>query len=214
MKTIYRMKSMLALLTVPLIALAAPPQSAGNASPTSDETTEVVIEASSDLGHKVRNATEQFKDINLAMAAGFVPASPCVSGSGGAMHIHLILPMLLIQNIGSGVLSIDNPQALLYQSLPNGSLRLVGADYIVLRSAWTSHNPGANPPELGGHPLSLVDDAPNRYGRGDYRHGLPAFYELRVMAVQKPVGSFAAWKTTLTCAQPPSEISQELPGAR
>lgn len=182
MKTVGHVKAALILLTVPLIALGAgePP---GDASQTA--------RAPITLKEKVRQATEQFKDINTAIAAGFVPGTPCISGSDGAMRIHFVLPMLLTQSMGSGDPRVDLPQALIYQSLPNGSLRLVGANYIVLASTWESQHPRAKPPVLEGQPLSLVD-APNGYRRDDYRRSLSTFYELPVMAwEQDRAASFA-----------------------
>jgi hypothetical protein len=194
MKTLRCMKSVLILLTLPLIAMAAgqPPQfttgadlSAQNASRTT--------EVSSPLVEKVRKATEQFKDINAAIAIGFVQATPCVSGPNfGAMGVHFVLP----SRIAGGVLSADQPEALIYEPLSNGSLRLVGVEFIVLASVWTSQNPGGNPPALDGQLLNFID-APNRYG-------LPAFYELHVWAWEhNPVGSFADWNTHVTCTQQP-----------
>ena len=42
---------------------------------------------------KVRAATAQFKDINVALAEGWVQATPCVSGPDtGAMGVHFVLP--------------------------------------------------------------------------------------------------------------------------
>jgi len=205
MKTVYRMKSLLILLTVPLIALGAgqPPQSAmdpGLIARNASQATAV----SPTLIDRVREATKQFKDVNVAIAAGFVQATECVSGPHGAMQFHFVLPTFLTQSIMSDP-SVDQPQALIYEPLSNGSLRLVGVDYIVLASAWRSRHPGAIPPALEGQPLSFVD-TPSSYRRADYRHSLLAFYELPVMAwEQNQVGSFADWNTALSCTQQPSQ---------
>ena len=147
---------------------------------------------SSPLVDKVRSATAQFKDINAAIAAGFVQATPCVSGPDfGAMGVHFVLP----SRIAGGVLKADQPEALIYEPLSNGALRLVGVEFIVLASVW-GPSPPAPPPALEGQLLNFVD-APNRYG-------LPAFYELHVWAWEhNPVGSFADWNTRVTCTQQP-----------
>ena len=151
-------------------------------------------EDSAPLIDKVRTATGQFKDINVALAQGFVRATPCVSGpNAGAMGVHFVLPA----RIAGGVLSADQPEALIYEPLPGGGLRLVGVEFIVLAGVWESQHPGAGPPALEGHLLNLVD-APNRYG-------LPAFYEMHVWAWEhNPVGSFADWNTHVSCEQQPS----------
>jgi hypothetical protein len=152
-------------------------------------------EAASPLVAKVRAATERFKNINAALAAGFVQGTPCVSGPmWGAMGVHFVLPA----RIAGGILSADQPEALIYEPQPDGAFRLVGVEFIVLASIWASQHPDAAPPALEGQLLNLVD-APNRYG-------LPAFYEIHVWAWEhNPVGSFADWNTHVTCARQPAE---------
>jgi hypothetical protein len=142
---------------------------------------------------KVRTATERYKDVNAALADGFVPATPCVSGTDfGAMGVHFLLP----SRLGSGVLTADQPQALIYEPLPGGGLRFVAVEFIVFASTWAKLHPGSGPPALEGHLLNLVG-APNRFG-------LDAFYELHVWAwEQNPVGSFADWNTHVSCDQQP-----------
>jgi len=172
-----RLLSVLLPLALPLLAIAA-------------ESNEVA----SPLVGKVRAATAPFKDINVALSQGFVRATPCVSGpNAGAMGVHFVLPA----RIAGGVLSADQPEALIYEPLSGGGLRLVGVEFIVLVSVWESLHPGAGPPALDGHLLNLVS-APNRYG-------LPAFYEMHVWAWENnPVGSFADWNTHVSCDQQPS----------
>jgi hypothetical protein len=156
------------------------------------------VDQNSPLVNKVRKATAQFKDINAALAAGFTQATPCVSGPDfGAMGVHFVLG----SRINAGTLNATQPEALIYEPLPNGALRLVGVEFIVLASVWQTEIPPGSPPtttpSLEGHLMNFVD-APNRYG-------LPAFYELHVWAwEQNPVGSFADWNTQVTCDQQPT----------
>jgi hypothetical protein len=190
MKVLSRIKSALFLFILPVIALAAgQPQSGAESALNASQTTDV----SSPLVEKVRRATAQFKDINVAIAAGFVQATPCVSGPDfGAMGVHFVLP----SRIAGGVLSADQPEALIYEPLSNGSMRLVGVEFIVLASVWTKQHPGTTPPALDGQLLNLIE-APNRYG-------LPEFYEMHVWAWEhNPVGSFADWNTHVSCTQQP-----------
>jgi hypothetical protein len=163
----------LALFALPLFALAAQPKS----------------HESSPLIDKVRIATERFKDINVAIAEGFVQGTPCVSGPDtGAMGVHFVLP----SRIAGGVLQADQPEALIYEPLPGGALRLVGVEFIVLSSVWQAKHPTGGTPALEGDLLNYVG-APNRYG-------LPAFYELHVWAWEhNPRGSFADWNTAVSC---------------
>ena len=142
---------------------------------------------------KVHNATAQYTDINVAIAQGWVTATPCVSGPDtGAMGVHLVLP----SRISAGVLNAEQPEALIYEPMANGAMRLVGVEFIVLASVWASNNPGGGVPALDGNLLNYIA-APNRYG-------LPAFYELHVWAwEQNPKGSYADWNTHVTCEHQP-----------
>ena len=190
MNTISRRISILFSLALPLVAIAAgqTPQTDAAAAAVAQE---ALTSAFSPLVDKVRKATARFKDINAALAAGFVQGTPCVSGPDfGAMGVHFVLPA----RINAAVLKADQPEALIYEPLPSGALRLVGVEFIILANVWQTENPTAGPPALEGHLMNFVD-APNRYG-------LPAFYELHVWACEhNPVGSFADWNTHVTCDQ-------------
>jgi hypothetical protein len=145
----------------------------------------------SPLVKKVRAATAQFRDINVALSQGFVQGTPCVSGPDtGAMGVHFVLP----SRIAAGVLQANEPEALIYEPLPGGALRLVGVEFIVLASVWQTQHPAGPTPALDGNLLNYVGE-PNRYG-------LPAFYEIHVWAWEdNPKGSFADWNTHVTCDQ-------------
>lgn len=142
----------------------------------------------SPLVQKVRAATRRYRDINVAIAEGWVPATPCVSGpNSGAMGVHYVLP----PRIGDGTLNASEPEALIYEPLPDGRLRLVGVEFIVIANDWNTQHPDAQP-ALDGHLLNLVGE-PNRYR-------LPAFYELHVWAWEhNPSGAFADWNDKVTC---------------
>jgi hypothetical protein len=143
------------------------------------------------LMDQVHNATAQYLDINVALAQGFVQATPCVSGPDtGAMGVHFVLPA----RISAGTLNPQQPEALIYEPMANGAMRLVGVEFIVLASVWEANNGPSAVPALGGNLLNYVA-APNRYG-------LPAFYEIHVWAWQhNPKGTYADWNTHVTCAR-------------
>jgi hypothetical protein len=154
----------------------------------------IVLAAGSPLVEKVRDATNQFKDINVAISEGWVQGTPCVSGpNSGAMGVHFVKP----ERIAAGVLSADQPEALIYEPFGVGRFRLVGVEFIVLDSIWQRQHPSGGPPALDGNLLNLVT-APNRYG-------LPAFWEIHVWAWEdNPNGSFADWNTHVSCNQQPA----------
>jgi hypothetical protein len=159
----------------------------------SDQMHMSAAETSSPLVDKVRDGTARYTDINVAIAEGWVAATPCVSGPDtGAMGVHFVLPA----RIAAGVLNAEQPEALIYEPLPNGAMRLVGVEFIILASIWTTNNPGGTTPALDGNLLNYVG-APNRYG-------LPAFYELHVWAWQhNPKGTLADWNTVVSCEHQP-----------
>jgi hypothetical protein len=141
---------------------------------------------------QVRNATEQYLELSTAMAQNFVAATPCVSGpDAGAMGVHFIR----MDRVKTLVLDATQPQALIYEPMADGAMRLVGVEYIVLDANWSAAHPGTVP-ALQGNLLNYIA-APNRYG-------LPAFWEMHVWAWQQnPKGSYADWNTHVTCANQP-----------
>jgi hypothetical protein len=157
-------------------------QSAQNASPP--KTTSPLID-------KVRAATAQFKDINVALHQGWTVATPCVSGPDtGAMGVHLVMG----SRLADGIISVDEPEALIYEPLPGGAMRLVGVEFIEIAGDWTTRHPNGPPPALEGNLMNLIG-APNRYD-------LPALWELHVWAWEdNPKGNFADWNTHVSCEQ-------------
>jgi hypothetical protein len=140
------------------------------------------------LKEKVRKAT-RFREIDAALAEGYRQGPPCVSGFGaGATEVRF----LQADRIADGVLSVEAPEALIYEPMPGGAMRLVGVEFIEIARDWESRNPDGSPPSLDGNLLNLVG-APNRFG-------LPAFYELHVWVREdRPQESFAVWNTRVTC---------------
>jgi hypothetical protein len=139
------------------------------------------------LAETIRDVTEAFRDVQAAKDAGYVPASPCVSGpQEGAMGFHYAKPEL----IGDGQVDATTPELLTYEQGPNGKLQLLGVEYLVLAADWDAGHDV--PPSLGGQLFHFVG-SPNRYR-------LPAFYELHVWAWREnPNGTFADFNTNVTC---------------
>jgi hypothetical protein len=135
----------------------------------------------------VRAATERFKDVEAAKAAGYARLHGCVSGpQEGAMGIHFANGDL----VGDGALDAARPEALLYE-VRNGRHELLGVEYVVIAEAWHAAGNEA-PPVLMGQLFHYVG-SPNRYG-------IPAFYELHVWAWKaNPMGTFADWHPTVSC---------------
>jgi hypothetical protein len=150
---------------------------------------------SQSLSGKVRDATRRFLDVNVAMHEGWIPATPCVSGpDAGAMGVHFVLP----GRLADGVLNPDEPEALIYEPMANGALRLVGVEFIVFAGDWAGLHPDGSTPAVDGHLTNFVPE-PNRFG-------LHAFYELHVWAWEhNPSGTFADWNTNVSCDNQPGQ---------
>jgi hypothetical protein len=139
------------------------------------------------LVRTVLESTGRFRDPSAAIAEGYEAGTSCVSGpEEGAMGVHFGNEVL----IEDGVLDATQPELLVYEARPNGRLRLIAVEYLVLAEAWDAAN--AAPPVLEGQHFHLVG-APNRLG-------LPAFYELHVWAWKKNRhGMFVDWNPRVTC---------------
>ena len=97
------------------------------------------------LVRKVREITEQYKDVAIAKSAGYALAFGCVSGpETGAMGLHFVnMPL-----VTDGEIDVSRPEIILYEPAGNDQVRLVGADYLVFADAWDKTHPSA--PELMG----------------------------------------------------------------
>jgi hypothetical protein len=145
--------------------------------------------ASQDLLQAVRDNTAKYQDVAAAEADGYQLLFGCVSGpDSGAMGLHFVNLAL----VGSGVVDVKRPQIIIYEPLPNGTLKLIGADFLVLAADWDKAHPGQGAPQLMGQ-LFQFFDAPNRFG-------LPAFYTLHVWAwKENPTGPFVNWHANVSC---------------
>jgi hypothetical protein len=137
----------------------------------------------------VRESTRRFQDVEQAKAEGYELLFGCVSGpDDGAMGLHYVNMAL----VGDGVVDPRRPEIVIYEPLPNGGRRLIGADFLVFVDAWHAGNAGT--PELMGQLFHLFE-SPNRFG-------LPAFYTLHVWAWKpNPTGAFVNWHSNVSCEQ-------------
>jgi hypothetical protein len=136
----------------------------------------------------VREATERFKDVRVAEAEGYALQFGCVSGPDfGAMGMHWVnFPL-----VADGEIDATRPEIVIYEPQPNGALKLIGADFLVLADAWNAKHPGGAPELMG--QLFHFFEAPNRFG-------LPPFYTLHVWAWKdSPTGTFVNWNANVSC---------------
>jgi len=144
---------------------------------------------SGELVREVRDATRRFRNVAQAEAEGYQLMFGCVSGpDDGAMGLHYVKMELVLDP----ALDPSRPEIVIYEPLPNGGRRLIGADFLVFAADWHANNTAT--PELGGQLMHLIE-SPNRYG-------LPAFYTLHVWAWKpNPTGAFVNWHSDVSCEQ-------------
>ena len=156
---------------------------------------------------QVRRANAHFHDLEAAIAAGYTVWSPdpfatgatCPSSVEGNMGYHLVNVALRggAASPAAGDAQVDplQPEMLLYEKRADGSVHLVGVEYLVFRAAWERVNgAGAAPPQVFGAPLPAS------------LHTFPgnpnpiAHYELHVwLWSSNPLGMFYPWNPTVGC---------------
>jgi hypothetical protein len=145
------------------------------------------VAANTTLATTVRQITDKYKDVKAAEGAGYALAFGCVTGPDtGAMGLHYV-NMPLVQD---NQIDVSKPEIILYEPAGNGTVRLVGADYLVLADAWDKTH--SSSPELMGQKFQQFE-APNRFG-------LPRFYTLHVWAWKdNPTGTYVNWHQNISC---------------
>lgn len=145
------------------------------------------------LANSVRLHTERFFDVEEAIAAGYVSTGECVSVPGlGAMGIHFVNSTLR----GDNLVSAFQPEALLYLPETDGTMRLLGVEYIVDRETWEA-TPGNEfrSPFLAGVPFE------QHFGP-ELSHGQPDHYDLHLWVHEEnPSGLFAAFNPAISCPE-------------
>jgi hypothetical protein len=156
---------------------------------------------------ELRQATARFHDLDVATAAGYTVWSPdpfaanatCPSSAEGNMGYHWVNVGLRggAANPSAGDATIDalRPEMLLYEKRSDGSVHLVGVEYLVFTAAWERVNgAGAAPPEVFGQPL-----LPSTHTFPGNPNPIP-HYELHVWIwTSNPLGMFYPWNPTVTC---------------
>ena len=136
----------------------------------------------------VRDVTARYQNVRSAENDGYHLEFGCVSGDDfGAMGLHYVNDTL----VGNGIVDVNRPQIILYEAQPDGSVKLTGADYLVIASAWDEKHAGTSPFLMG--QIFHYFSSPNRFG-------LPAFYTLHVWAwKENPKGAFVNWHPDVSC---------------
>lgn len=156
---------------------------------------------------RIRTATNAYHDVSAATAAGYTVWSPdptatgatCSSNPDGNMGYHRVNVSLrgsaADPAAGDAVIDMLKPEMLLYEKKSDGTMSLVGVEYLVFKAAWERvHGAGAAPPQVLGQPLVLSSHT---------FPGNPApieHYELHVWVWKdNPRGMYHPWHPNVTC---------------
>ncbi|WP_432257025.1 hypothetical protein [Limimaricola sp. AA108-03] len=161
----------------------------------------------------LRAAAEKFRDVEVALAEGYIPdlSGHCVSAAAeglppelGAMGIHYLHPaMLQLAEPGERVdgtgthTDFMKPAILLYEPQADGSLELVGVENLVFMKAWeeAGHN---GPPEINGRMWDAMADDPAT--DGDEAHGFMPHYDQHVWLFREnPSGELEPFNPNVSC---------------
>jgi hypothetical protein len=163
----------------------------------------------------VRSATERYRDVNVALADGYMrdPMNVCdtapMMGRAaelGAMGIHYFRPDLLgitappnprVNGNGTHT-DFNKPAILIYEPQSDGSLELVAVENLVFIKAWEAAGNTA-PPTYQGKSFDRMEDNPST--AIDEAHMFEPHYDLHVWLYRtNPNGVFAQFNPAVSCA--------------
>jgi hypothetical protein len=164
---------------------------------------------------EVRQATERYRDVKVALAEGYVrdPMNVCDTAEMmgrpaalGAMGIHYFRPDLLgitappsPRVTGTGThTDFRKPSILIYEPQADGSLQLVAVENLVFVAAWRAAG-HTNPPSFHGVAWdSMIDDPKTPI---DEAHMFEPHFDRHVWLYRKnPNGMFAQFNPAVSCA--------------
>lgn len=163
----------------------------------------------------VREATLRFRDVEVALAEGYVrdPMDLCDTAEMmgrpaeyGVMGIHYFRPDLLgidgppnprVRGTGTHTDFLE-PSILIYEPQQTGSLELVAVENLVFIEAWEAAGHSAKP-TFQGVPFDRMADDPQT--PVDEAHMFEPHYDLHVWLYREnPRGMFAQFNPNATCA--------------
>jgi hypothetical protein len=164
---------------------------------------------------EVRQATERFRDVKVALAEGYIrdPFDLCDSAammgrpaSLGAMGIHYFRPDLLgitdppSPRVNGAGMHTDfrQPAILIYEPKEDGGLELVAVENLVFAAAWRAAGHSA-PPTFHGVPYdSMADDPATTI---DEAHMFEPHFDRHVWIYRdNPNGVFTPFNPAVSCA--------------
>lgn len=132
---------------------------------------------------EVRNVTARFQTLAVAQGDGYNKQYPpgCATSPEGAQAFHWLNEALVDDKV-----ELLKPELLMYEPQADGSMKLIGVDYVVPLSA------SATPPTLLGVPFMKNEPL--------------GVWALHIWAWRpNPSGMFAAWNPDVSCANAPPQ---------
>lgn len=164
---------------------------------------------------EVRQATERFRDVAVALAEGYIrdPFDLCDSADMmgrpaalGAMGIHYFRPDLLgitappsprVNGAGTHT-DFRKPSILIYEPQASGSLELVAVENLVFAAAWKAAG-HSEPPTFHGVPYDSMKDDPAT--AIDEAHMFEPHFDRHVWLYRdNPNGVFTPFNPAVSCA--------------
>lgn len=164
---------------------------------------------------QVRQATERFRDVNVALAEGFIrdPTNMCETAemmgrpaSLGAMGVHYFRPDLLGVTAppsprvnGNGThTDFNQPAILIYEPQADGSMELVAVENLVFKASWEEAG-HSEAPSFYNVPFDHMFDDPTT--ALDEAHNFEPHYDRHVWIYREnPNGVFEPLNPRVTCA--------------
>ena len=160
----------------------------------------------------VQAAAEKYRDVNVALAEGFIPdpSGHCVSAAmeglppeWGDMGIHYLNPEVLKMTASeprvdgqSTHTDFMKPAILLYEPQADGSLELVGVENLVFQEAWFAAG-NNEPPTFAGRVWDTMADDPAT--EADEAHMFEPHYDQHVWFRENPAGNMMPFNPNVTC---------------
>jgi hypothetical protein len=136
---------------------------------------------------EVRGATAPFRDLDVALEAGYGAFLTCFRhGDNLGMGQHYVNGEL----VGDDVLDPLQPEALVYEPREDGSMILVAFEYLVFADVWDPEGTGREAPTLFGQEFALKTNIPDT----------PPVWALHIwLWTHNPEGLFADFNPLVFC---------------
>ena len=164
---------------------------------------------------QVRAAAERYRNVEAALAAGYVPApgGACETAEGmglpaslGAMGVHYFRPDMLgitvppnprVNGNGTHTDFLD-PAILIYEPQADGTMELVAVENLVFEAAWRESGRTARPTFHGVPYEHMADDPATPH---DEAHHFEPHFDRHVWLFRdNPNGVFAPFNPNVSCA--------------